>query len=64
MSSSIAIDLDKVSRTANVAHLSYLGLVVDDDGGRLVAMLALVFICASYVLVSRRREIPMVGETM
>ncbi len=46
---------------AVIAHLTKLGLVVNDDGGLLVGMLLVVFVCAGYVMVSRRREIPMVG---
>ena len=40
-----------------------LGLVVQNDGGRLVGMLVVVLLCAGYVLVSRRKELPLVGDT-
>lgn len=49
---------------AIIAHLTQLGLVVDNDGGRLVGMLVVVLLCAGYVLVSRRKEIPFVGDTL
>lgn len=49
---------------AIIAHLTQLGLVVNDDGGMLVGMLAVVLLCASYVLFSRRKEIPLVGDTL
>ena len=49
---------------AIIAHVTILGLVVNDDGGLLVGMLATVLVCAGYVLVSRRKEIPFVGETL
>jgi len=49
---------------AIIAHLTQLGLVVNDDGGMLVAMLVVVLLCAGYVLVSRRKEIPFVGDTL
>ena len=49
---------------AIIAHVTQLGLVVNDDGGMLVGMLLMVLLCAGYVLVSRRKEIPFVGETL
>ena len=48
---------------ALIAHLTQLGLVVNNDGGRMVGMLVVVLLCAAYVLVSRRKEIPFVGDT-
>jgi len=48
---------------AIIAHVTQLGLVVNNDGGRLVGILAVVLLCAGFVLVSRRKEIPFVGET-
>ncbi len=48
---------------ALIAHLTQLGLVVNNDGGRMVGMLVVVLLCAGYVLVSRRKEIPLVGDT-
>ena len=49
---------------AIIAHLTQLGLVVNNDGGMLVGMLVVVLLCAGYVLVSRRKEIPLVGNTL
>lgn len=49
---------------AILAHVTRLGLVVNDDGGMLVGMLVVVLLCASYVLFSRRKEIPLVGHTL
>ncbi len=49
---------------AIIAHVTELGLVVNNDGGRLIGMLVVVLVCVSYVLVSRRKEIPFVGETL
>ena len=49
---------------AIIAHVTRLGLVVNDDGGRLVGMLVVVVLCAVYVLVSRRKELPLVGDTL
>lgn len=49
---------------AIIAHVTKLGLVVNNDGGRLIGMLVVVLVCVSYVLVSRRKEIPIVGETL
>lgn len=49
---------------AILAHVTQLGLVVNDDGGMLVGMLLMVLLCASYVLVSRRKELPFVGNTL
>ncbi len=48
---------------ALIAHVTHLGLVVNNDGGMLVCMLVVVLLCAAYVLVSRRKEIPLVGDT-
>jgi len=49
---------------AIIAHVTRLGLVVNNDGGMLVGMLVVVLLCASYVLFSRRKEIPLVGDTL
>ncbi len=49
---------------AIIAHVTQLGLVVNDDGGRLVAMLVVVLVCSVYVLISRRKQIPFVGDTL
>ncbi|MBZ0115209.1 MAG: DoxX family protein [Thermoanaerobaculia bacterium] len=49
---------------AIIAHVTQLGLVVNDDGGGLVGMLVVVLLCAGYVLISRRKELPLVGDTL
>ena len=49
---------------AIIAHVTQIGLVVNDDGGRLVAILGVVLLCAGYVLISRRKELPLVGDTL
>lgn len=49
---------------ASIAHATQLGVVVNDDGGMLFGMLLLVLACSSYVLVSLRKKIPLVGDTL
>lgn len=49
---------------AIIAHVTQLGLVVNDDGGMLVGLLTMVLVTSCYVLISRRREIPLVGSTL
>ncbi len=49
---------------AIIAHVTQIGLVVNDDGGRLVGILVVVLLCAGYVLISRRKELPLVGDTL
>lgn len=49
---------------AIIAHVTQLGLVVNDDDGMLVGLLVVVLVCASHVLVSRRKEIPVLGDTL
>ncbi len=49
---------------AIIAHVTQLGLVVNDDGGVLVGMLVVVLLCSGYVVISRRKEIPFVGDTL
>jgi len=43
------------------AHVTSLGIVVNDDGGLLFGLAATVFVCSAAVLVIRRRQIPVVG---
>lgn len=43
------------------AHLTKLGLIVQNDGGLLFALALAVFACSAGVLVLRRREIPLLG---
>lgn len=49
---------------AIIAHATKLGLVVQGDGGKHVALLAVVMISALAVSYVRRRELPLVGETL
>lgn len=49
---------------AIIAHVSQLGLNVNDDNGMLVGMLVMVLMSAGYVMISRRREIPIIGKTL
>lgn len=49
---------------AIIAHVTQLGLVVNDDGGALVGMLVVVLLCSGYVVISQRKEIPFVGDTL
>lgn len=43
-------------------HLTQLGIVVYNDGGRLFAMAVFVFICSAIILWMSRREVPVVGK--
>lgn len=47
---------------ALVAHLTRLGIVVQEDGGLLFGMAVTVLCCAVVVLFIRRREIPLIGH--
>jgi hypothetical protein len=49
---------------AIIAHLTQLGIVVNGDGGMVVGMLLMVLVTSAYVLISRRQELPLVGETL
>ncbi|MFK5956397.1 MAG: DoxX family protein [Planctomycetota bacterium] len=49
---------------AILAHTTRIGFDVQGDGGMLVAMLACVLLCSSYVLYTRRKELPIVGSTL
>ena len=44
------------------AHLTTLGIEVQDDGGLLFALAVLVLVSSAVVLVLRRREIPVLGN--
>ncbi len=48
---------------AIIAHSTVLGVDVG-DGGRHVAMLALVLFCSILVLHARRRDLPIIGKTL
>lgn len=49
---------------AIIAHLTQLGVVVAHDGGMAFGALMLVLLCSSYVLVQRRKELPLIGGTL
>jgi len=49
---------------AIIAHLTQLGLVVNGDGGMSVGMLVMTLLSSSFVLSSRRKDIPFVGEAL
>ncbi len=48
---------------AIIAHCTVLGVDVG-DGGRHVAMLALVLVSSLLVLYARRRDLPIIGKTL
>lgn len=43
-------------------HLTKLGIVVYNDGGKLFAMAVAVFICSVIILWMNRRDVPVVGK--
>ena len=47
---------------AIISHLTFLGIVVKDDGGLLFILALVVFICSAIVVFLRRNEIPVVGQ--
>jgi putative oxidoreductase len=49
---------------AIIAHATSLGLVLHDDSGGHACLLLAVLISSSYVLISRRKELPILGETL
>ncbi len=49
---------------AIIAHATKLGLMVQGDGGQHVLLLALVMTSALAVAWVRRRELPLVGDTL
>ena len=49
---------------ALIAHLTVLGIVVDNDGGRTVMMLITVIISCSIVMYIRRKNLPLIGGTI
>jgi putative oxidoreductase len=48
---------------AILAHLTQIGIVVNDDGGMMFGLMIIELLCSSYVMYSRRGEIPFVGTT-
>ena len=49
---------------AIIAHATQLGLFVNDDGGRLVGMLVMAAMSSGFVLVTRRKELPLLGKNL
>lgn len=49
---------------AIIAHATKLGLIVNGDGGKHVGLLALVFLSSLLLAFFRRRELPLIGETL
>lgn len=49
---------------AIIAHATLLGFDVEGDHGKHILMLAGVLIASLFVLVSRRKELPIVGKTL
>ena len=49
---------------AIIAHATQLGFVVNDDGGRLVGMLVMALMSSGFVLVTRRKELPLLGKNL
>jgi len=49
---------------AIIAHVTVLGVEVGGDGGRLLAMLATVFVSGTPVLVALRHQLPIIGHTL
>jgi uncharacterized membrane protein YphA (DoxX/SURF4 family) len=49
---------------AIVSHLTVLGVEVKNDGGLLFLFTIIVFICCAFILIVRRKEIPVIGPKM
>jgi len=49
---------------AIIAHCTQIGMVVDDDGGMHMLLLVAVFLASLYVLIARRKELPIIGGTL
>lgn len=43
-------------------HFTKLGLVVENDGGLLFILAVVAFVCSAFVLVTHRRELPVIGN--
>jgi hypothetical protein len=53
-----------VAGGAILSHLTKLGIVVKDDGGLLFALAVTVLLSSAIILLIRRTEIPVVGNTL
>ena len=49
---------------AAIAHATVLGLEIESDGGRHVALLFTVLVTSIPVVLARRRELPLIGRTL
>lgn len=49
---------------AIASHLTKLGIVVKDDGGLLFGLAIAVFVTSAVVVVLRRAQLPLLGETL
>jgi len=49
---------------AVIAHVTRIGIVVENDGGLLFVFALIVLVCCTVVLYLRRKQIPFLGETM
>jgi len=49
---------------ALIGHATKLGFIVNDDGGMHVGLLALVLVSSLLVAYRRRRELPLIGDTL
>lgn len=48
---------------AIIAHLTELGMVVNNDGGWLISRLATMLVTTIIIMVIRRRSLPLIGST-
>ena len=46
------------------AHLTQLGIVVNNDGGTLFYMAVAVFVCCLITLILHRKELPIIGSRL
>lgn len=53
-----------VATGALIAHSTHLGFGVAHDGGRQLVLLALLGVTSGIVLYARRKNIPIIGETL
>lgn len=49
---------------AFIAHMSILGMIVGEDGGRTFAMLLVVLVSTSLVMWLKREKLPLIGHTI
>jgi len=49
---------------AIIAHATFLGLEIEGDHGKHILLLSMVLVTSLFVLVSRRKELPILGETL